>query len=454
MVLVVSPLISLMEDQVGRARKAGLQAELLNSALDSREREGVLRRAAAGEIQLLLVAPERFHVPAFRALLPRLPVSLLAVDEAHCISQWGHDFRPAYLRIGEVREALKVPVLALTATATPRVREEMTASLRLQNPVRVVGSFDRPNLTWEVRRGRDFQEKLHVLGRLLRHRRGATIVYASTRRTVEAVRRSLAGRGLPAFSYHAGLPPGRRSRVQEAFLEDPQPVVVATNAFGMGIDRPDVRLVIHYALSGSLEAYYQEAGRAGRDGEPGTCLALFGPRDRTVHDRFVALAYPPEARLRRLHTRLSERLPLREATRVPPGALRKLGRETLGEEEVRAALKGLIRTGALAAEDLEQEVVPGRGPAPGREPLLTLLSPTLDLIHLSRLRRIARAQVDSVQDYATTRACRRATLLGYFGESVEESRCGRCDICRRRGEDRLWNRIRRGVALFARRSTQ
>ncbi len=245
MVLVVSPLISLMEDQVGRARKAGLKAEVLNAALSGPERRRVLRESEEGVVRLLLVSPERLHLPAFVAALPRLPISLLAVDEAHCISQWGHDFRPAYLRIGELRSQIPVPVLALTATAIHRVRDEIQSRLRLRNPVRVVGSFDRPNLSWEVGETRGHGEKMARLHGLLRGREGANIIYAGTRKTVEAVRRSLAARGLPALSYHAGLPPAIRTEVQDRFLHDPAPVVVATNAFGMGIDRADVRSVYH-----------------------------------------------------------------------------------------------------------------------------------------------------------------------------------------------------------------
>ncbi len=423
MVLVVSPLISLMEDQVGRARKAGLRADLLNSALPAMEARDVIRRATAGGTQLLLVAPERFRVAGFRALLGSLPVSLLAVDEAHCISQWGHDFRPSYLRIGEVRPLLRAPVLALTATATPRVREEIAASLSLRDPARVVGSFDRPNLTWEVRAGGGHADKVRALGGLLRGRTGATILYASTRRAVEAVRRTLAALGLPALSYHAGLSPERRSEVQDRFLHDPAPVVVATNAFGMGIDRPDVRLVLHYQLPGSLEAYYQEAGRAGRDGDPARCVSLFSPRDRGIHDRFVAVAHPSPDRLRKVH------LLVRARTR--PGqeevvSLTELGRglgKGGGGDEAWAALRALARCGALELDD------PGEGDPPA-EARVTVHPGRPDLDSLASLRRIARSQVEAVQGYALGRGCRRKHLLAYFGEEVGEELCGRCDRCR------------------------
>ncbi len=447
MVLVISPLISLMEDQVARARNAGLEAEVLNSALSEEDRSRVLARALAGEIQLLLVSPERLHVPGFSSALPSLPVSLLAVDEAHCISQWGHDFRPSYLRIGEARSRLSAPVLALTATATPRVREEIASRLRLRDPLRVVGSFDRPNLTWEVEEVSGHGQKMRAIRSLLRGREGANIIYASTRKAVEAVRRDLASRGLPALAYHAGLSPEYRTEVQDQFLHTAAPVVSATNAFGMGIDRSDVRMVVHYQLSGSLEAYYQEAGRAGRDGAPARCVALFDPRDRSIHDRFVALSHPREDDLRRLHRHLRTRYPLHDTVEVPQRDLeRALG--PAGRERVLPGLRALARCGALSLEDPE---TPAPGPvraggpgdarrSPGRQRsgegfgsevlALCLHAPSPDLGTLRELRVIARGQVESVVDYARGRKCRRRMLLGYFGEHVSEPYCHACDRCR------------------------
>jgi len=434
MVLVVSPLISLMEDQVIRARKGGLRADFLSTATPPPERGPVVERALAGETDLLFVAPERFRVPGFRRLLSSFPVSLLAVDEAHCISQWGHDFRPAYLRIGDLRDILPVPVLALTATATPRVREEMEAFLRLRDPVRVVGSFDRPNLTWEVRRARGHGEKVRALRGILRTRRGATIVYASTRRSVEAVRRALACRGIGALAYHAGLSPARRTEVQGRFLEDPAPVVVATNAFGMGIDRPDVRTVLHYQLSGSLEAYYQEAGRAGRNGDPARCIALWSPRDRRIHDAFVAMAHPREKELRRVLRWVVDHVPRDVPTPVRPTALARRAGIHGGEEAATAILLALSRAGALSVE----------------AGLLTVLDPFAALHPLQTLGGIAREQVESVERYARERTCRRRNLLGYFGEEGSSEPCGRCDRCRARGRSAAGAVWKRAAALLGR----
>lgn len=419
-VLVVSPLISLMEDQVGRARRAGLRAAALNASLSVSQRSRILERARNGWVRLLLVSPERLHLPGFDQILSRLPVSLLAVDEAHCISQWGHAFRPSYLKIGEVRSRVTAPVLALTATATPRVREEIQARLGLDRPVRVVGSFDRPNLRWEVRRAGTHQEKVTELYRLLRGRRGATIVYASTRKAVEGVRRDLASRGLPTSAYHAGLPPNLRTDVQSRFLGDPAPVVVATNAFGMGIDRADVRSVLHYQLSGSLEAYYQEAGRAGRDGHPARCVALLGRHDRQIHDRFVAEAYPKEKLLLRVHRSLTRRYRMGEEVRFSRRDLKRIVGRRLSWEEVLSVLRALARSGALTLEEPE-----------GLPVVLTLSSLVPRLERLRALRSIQKGQVESVLRYASGKGCRLRALLSYFGEDMGVVSCGRCDWCRR-----------------------
>lgn len=426
MVLVVSPLISLMEDQTARARRRGLAADYLASTLSADAAREVWARAAEGRTRLLFVAPERLEVPSFRLLLQRVRISLVAVDEAHCISHWGHDFRPSYLRIGGLRRQTSAPFLAVTATATPRIREEIARLLELRDPLAVVGTFDRPNLDWEVARASSHRHKVGLLLQRLAVRRGASIVYASTRRAVEAVRRDLARSGLPALAYHAALPPSLRTQVQERFLHDPAPVVVATNAFGMGIDRSDVRMVLHYQLPGSLEAYYQEAGRAGRDGEPAQCVALFAPRDREVHEGFVSAAHPGEHRLRRLWDTL------RKAERVGGGREPSLSLATLRKElggrcssqEAWQALRVLARAGAL--EFMEPE----EGEAPPARLRLRLLADRPPWEVLSVLREAARRRLEAVERYARERACRRRALLSYFGESRPKAPCGGCDRCR------------------------
>jgi ATP-dependent DNA helicase RecQ len=429
-VLVVSPLISLMEDQVARARAGGLRADLLTSALSSAERSRVLARVREGRTQLLLVAPERLRTAAFRDRLGKIVVPLLVVDEAHCISQWGHDFRPSYLRIGEARRSLVAPVLALTATATPRVRGEIEGLLGMRDPVRVVQSFDRPNLHWHVRKAPGHGARIRALWSLLRGRRGAAIVYASTRRAVEAIRKDLAGKGLPAHAYHAGLSPAARTQVQGRFMSDECPVVVATNAFGMGIDRADVGQVLHYQLPGSLEAYYQEAGRAGRDGGPGLCVALYHPTDRRIHDQFAAWSNPDPGRLLRLFRALGPGQAVGNTRVYRSEALRaRLGRKA-GSDELRSALGALSRAGVLELGN--QAWAENTGLGGHRLPSelqLKLLRPSLPLDRLGALQRIAWAQIEAVEAYARAKGCRRSVLLRHFGESPPTGSCGRCDGC-------------------------
>ncbi len=278
--VVVSPLIALMQDQVGIARARGIWAAALTSASPASERAAILRDARRGGLQLLYLAPERLVtgeiISALRAIGPRL----LAVDEAHCISEWGHEFRPAYRRVGLARLALgRPPTLALTATATRSVRDDIVASLRLGLVERVVGSFDRPNLHFSVRRVRDDEERRDALLDQLRPYRGPSIVYVPTRRLAERWTRSLLVAGVAAMPYHAGLEPAVRRGVQSQFLSDRVECVVATTAFGLGIDKPDVRRVVHLGLATSLEAFYQEAGRAGRDGKPARSVVLWTAGD-------------------------------------------------------------------------------------------------------------------------------------------------------------------------------
>lgn len=291
--VVISPLISLMKDQVDALTRRGLPATFVNSSLTGSQVADRLARVERGEFKLLYVAPERFDFGSTAERLKGLGVSLLAVDEAHCISEWGHDFRPSYLRIAKVRERLGwPPVIALTATATPHVRADIVRQLRLDKAKTIITGFDRRNLRYHVVAARTEQDKDTALVRILRDTPGLAVVYASTRRAVERITNELNDKRVAAVAYHAGLDDAHRREVQDAFMKERVRVIVATNAFGMGIDKPNVRLVVHYAMPGTLEAYYQEAGRAGRDGEPADCFLLHSFQDRFTHEFFIKGSYP------------------------------------------------------------------------------------------------------------------------------------------------------------------
>jgi ATP-dependent DNA helicase RecQ len=303
--VVISPLISLMKDQVDALVKRGIAATFVNSTLSGAEVSDRMSRVLRGETKLLYLAPERFEFGGLAEKLRNVGVSLLAVDEAHCISEWGHDFRPSYLRIGEIRDQLGARcTMALTATATPRVRADIVRALELTDAETIVTGFDRTNLTYFVAPARTDDEKDELLVRFLHEREGMAVVYASTRKSVERIADLLKKNKIPAAAYHAGLDDERRKQVQESFMKERVRAIVATNAFGMGIDKANVRLVFHHSMPGTLEAYYQEAGRAGRDGKPAECILLHAFRDRFTHEYFIKGAHPERELVEAVYARL------------------------------------------------------------------------------------------------------------------------------------------------------
>ncbi|HUR94535.1 MAG TPA: ATP-dependent DNA helicase RecQ [Gemmatimonadales bacterium] len=389
--LVVSPLIALMQDQVAAARARGITAAALHSALDGAERRRIAAELRERSLRLLYVSPERLVslVPelADQALRP----SLLAIDEAHCIAEWGHDFRPSYRALGSARYRLgRPPAVALTGSATPEVRADIARILRFV-PGRFsehVGSFDRANLWFGVVRVASEQERLAALVRLLAADDRMVIVYAPTRSVVEAIARTLAQVGHRAAPYHAGLSRERRVQTLEAFLGDQLDVIVATCAFGMGIDKPQIRLVVHWTLPPTPEAYYQEAGRAGRDGEFSRCVLLWREGDAALHRRQLDVTFPARSLLERIW----------RGGQADPGVAANV-RES--------------------AERLRRELRPERG--------------EVDWSGVLERRRRAEARIVAVEAYARGRGCRRKALVGYFGERLE--RCSGCDRCRRRVVD-------------------
>ena len=298
--LVVSPLIALMKDQVDALRANGVAAAFINSTVPPREGRHVLADARAGRIKILYIAPERLVVPGFSEFLGSVEVSQIAIDEAHCISEWGHDFRPDYRNLHVLRERFPdTPVMALTATATAQVRNDIVGQLAIPRARQFVASFDRRNLTYLVRPKRGAFEAL--LDLLRQHADGSAIVYCLSRQNAEDLAADLTDQGVQALPYHAGLDPATRRTTQERFIRDEVPVVAATIAFGMGIDKPDVRLIVHYHLPKTLEGYYQETGRAGRDGLPGTCVLFYGASDRYALSGFIEQIQDETERARARH---------------------------------------------------------------------------------------------------------------------------------------------------------
>src|ERR1051325_3392673 len=421
--VVVSPLIALMKDQVDALRARSLPATFINSSVAEREQWSRIDGLRNGQYKLVYVAPERFRSHRFFEALKSIRVSLFAVDEAHCVSTWGHDFRPDYLRLKQVIQGLNgdgggAQTIALTATATPYVRSDIIQQLGLIKPETFVSGFDRPNLTIDVVHTEKEREKIARIKRLAKTHDGSGIIYAATRKAVEQVALQLQGEGLIVSAYHAGMGDAARAKAQEDFMSGRTQMIAATNAFGMGIDKADIRFVAHYQMPGSIEAYYQEIGRAGRDGLPSSCVLLFNYADKNTHDFFIEGSYPELPLIKSVYNALVG-TELKQIQLSTSEIAHLCGHKN--EMAIQSALYLLERAGHI------ERTAANRGEN-GRRLARTILvrdaSPLVPLRvdprQVAGRADLERRKLRELIEFCYTERCYRAHILDYFGDRSEE----------------------------------
>lgn len=419
--LVVSPLIALMKDQVDSLQKRGLRATFVNSSIDAAARKQRLEAATRGELDLLFVTPERFRSRAFLAKIGELQITRMAVDEAHCISQWGHDFRPDYHRLGEYRALLgNPPTTALTATATPKVARDIQAALRMEEPFIWRSGIERPNLFLACTEVFEAEEKLPILADRVRRIGGSGIVYSTLIRDLEALHSELARSGIKSLVYHGKLSPEERRRMQDRFMRSDDQVVLATNAFGMGVDKSDIRFVLHAQVPRTLEAWTQEVGRAGRDGAPSWCELLYFQEDIAVQQNFVAWANPDREYLIGVYETLrawGERVQTKDL-----GDLRdELLIKSRGDNRVSICLKWLEVLGITSGSFERHNLRVARELEPGELP---------DFVGSEDKHRNDLMSLLGMSQFAKDdETCRRVGLANHFEVDAGPVPCGTCDVC-------------------------
>ena len=455
--LVVSPLIALMKDQVDALEERGVAVTLINSTLTWNEQKERLDGMKNGDYRLVYIAPERFRASSFMSALSDVKIEMVAIDEAHCLSQWGHDFRPDYMRLGKALEEMGRPqCVALTATATPIVREDIRGVLNLREPFESISGFERPNLSFTITPVEKVAQKYGRLKKVLAENKTG-IVYCATRKKVEEVAETIHSWGLKCIAYHGGMSDQEREDTQNAFISREADIAVATNAFGMGIDRSDVRFVVHFEIPGSVEAYYQEAGRAGRDGEASVCDLFFNYADTRTQEFFIDGVNPGPGMIRDVYQFfLNEADDAYEVHRTLDEIKDAIGAKN--GMAVGAALGALIR-----GRWVERFDVPGMRAKGTRllKPDVLTRDLTLDEAALEEKERRDREKLEKMVQLCYANTCRQQWVLEYFGE-IDAPVCGSCDVCRgeenseRRApsddEDLIVRKFLSGVARMSRRT--